>query len=560
MNYKIVYFSSFLIAISILISCIGCGSDGSGSGESEPFTKWEYDFKGFTIFTTNDPNYYNYSFYLILDESYQQKMTSFEAKVKKLSGYEWGSFGIIFCFENDDNFYVLLIDVKGWYSVFELKDGVWKEVIPWEWTEHLIGGYDIINSIKVAYSESANIFTIFLNGKIVNTFEGNSLTRGYTGYIVYVGGPHEENFPTTPVDIWFKNVSDSNSTWEGDYLIENYSDLIELSEYQIVDGTLTIRAPLFENLNGLENLTQVIGDLQIVHSDGMINVDGLNNINFVGGKLWIYENDNLLNIDGLNSLKYVGGDIRINSNYYLDNLDGLNGLTIVNGDMYIGNSGITDINGLNNITAIHGYLSIDSLRNLTNLDGLNNLTSINSDLRLYMNFALQNINGLSNLTTIPGSLIISYSPDLENIDGLSNMTSIGNLKLDLLGSLTNINALSNITTIHNLDIGSTSLTSLEGLHNLTSVETSLDISSNLNLLSLDGLRNLSVIRKDLSILRNASLTNLDGLYNLHGSNFGGYLRIYLNENLPNSTAIEFKDRLVEEGWIGGWDIRNNGPE
>jgi hypothetical protein len=551
-------------------SCIGCGSGEPGpitNDGSEPITKWEDDLEGFIQFTTNDPNYYNYMFYLMLNEPYQQEMTCFEAKVKKLSGFEHGSFGIIFCYQNDDNFYVLLITVRGWYCVYELQNGVWKEIIPWEWTEHLIDGYGIINSMRVAYSESANIFTIFLNNTITNTFEGNSLTGGYTGYIASVSGPDEESFPAAPVDVRFQNGLDSMLTWEGDYLIENNSDLIELSEYQIVDGTLTIRAPLLENLNGLENLTQVIGDLQIVHSDVMINVDGLNNINFVGGKLWIYDNDQLLNIDSLKNLKYVGGDISINWNYYLDNLDGLNGLTTVNGDMYIGhsgftvipNSGITDINGLNNITTIHGSLVIDSVPNLTNLDGLNNLSLIDSDLQLRHNFALQNINGLSNLTTIPGSLIIDYSPDLENIDGLSDMTSIGNLTLSTLGSLMNINALSNITSIHNLHINSTNLSSLEGLHNLASVEWELGIGDNWNLLSLDGLRNLSFIGEDLNIQRNVSLTNLDGLNNLHGSKFGGYLRIFRNDSLPNSTAIDFKDRLVDEGWIGGWDIRENGP-
>lgn len=556
MNSKIIPLGTFLIAVSLLITFIGCGSDGF---EAIPITKWEDDPEGFFQFTTNDPIYYNYIFYTKLDESYQLKMTSFEAKVKKLSGYEQGGFGIIFCFQNEDNFYVLLITVRGWYSVYKLQDGVWKEVIPWEWTKHLIEGYNIINSVKVAYSESANIFTIFLNDTITNTFEGNSLTGGYTGYIASVGGPNEENFPAAPLDVRFQNGLDSMLTWEGDYRIENDTDLTELSGYQIVNGKLTIRAPTLLSLNGLESLTQIIGDLEIVYNDAMINVDGLNNLTFVGGEFTIYENDQLTNIDGLGSLNYVGGNIGIYWNYYLSNLDGLRGLTAVNGSLSISHVGVTDLNGLVNITMIKGYLYIDSLHKLTNLNGLSNVTSIDGDLKLYHNYALQNIDGLGNLTTVPGELIISVHPALENIEGLSNMTSIGNLVLSSLGSIMNINALSNITSLHNLEISTTKLTSLEGLHNLTSVEWMLSINGNSNLTSLDGLRNLSFVGEELYIRHNVSLTNLDGLNNLHGSNFGRALRIYYNDILTNSKAIEFKDRLVNEGWTGDWSIHDNGP-
>jgi hypothetical protein len=82
------------------------------------------------------------------------------------------------------------------------------------------------------------------------------------------------------------------------------------------------------------------------------------------------------------------------------------------------------------------------------------------------------------------------------------------------------------TVIGGLGIATGSITSLEGLSNLTSVGEDLWISNNAALTNLDGLANLTSVGENLYIGSNTSLTTLDGLSGLNGVN--GWLNIYNN--------------------------------
>ena len=53
------------------------------------------------------------------------------------------------------------------------------------------------------------------------------------------------------------------------------------------------------NLDGLANLTRVLGDLTIGYNAALTNLDGLAKIASVGGYLWINRNDVLTNCQGL---------------------------------------------------------------------------------------------------------------------------------------------------------------------------------------------------------------------------------------------------------------------
>src|SRR5690606_39665155 len=88
-----------------------------------------------------------------------------------------------------------------------------------------------------------------------------------------------------------------------------------------------------------------------------------------------------------------------------------------------------------------------------------------------------------------------------------------------------------------------SLTSLNGLSNLTSVGGFLYIEYNQNLTNLDGLSNLTSIGADLVIKNNSSLNSITGLQNIDSatisSTFYGYGLYIVNNpllsvcNLPN---------------------------
>jgi YVTN family beta-propeller protein len=165
---------------------------------------WEEDNDGFIQFRTNESDYYYYYFYTWYEESYQPILGEIETKVKKVSGYEWGGFGIVFCLQDEYNFYLLLIDIKGWYTIYELNGGSWMEHVAWTESDMLNKGFGKINTLKIEHDDSSNLFTVSFNGTYVNSFYDSSFNGGYSGYFVEIRGEGEEHFPDTPVDVRFK--------------------------------------------------------------------------------------------------------------------------------------------------------------------------------------------------------------------------------------------------------------------------------------------------------------------------------------------------------------------
>jgi hypothetical protein len=163
-------------------------------------------------------------------------------------------------------------------------------------------------------------------------------------------------------------------------------------------------------------------------------------------------------------------------------------------------------------TKIEGNVSISQEAGnnpITNLNGLNVLTSIGGDL-FYGATAVSDFTGLDNLTSIGGNLYLTYPP--VSLAGMDNLTTIGG----------------------DMVIGSdwqffygTILTSLMGLHSLTSIGGDFKILKNNVLENLSGLENLTTIGGGIRINQNYSLTSLSGLDNIKE---GSITSIYICHN------------------------------
>jgi hypothetical protein len=106
-------------------------------------------------------------------------------------------------------------------------------------------------------------------------------------------------------------ISTVGPTVEGNYDLENSTDITMLSGVEEITGRLYISGAL-TSLEGMESLTQV-GELQLV-SDTLTSAEGLNGLTTVSENLYIYSGASLTSLEGLGDLTSVGGHVYIHDN------------------------------------------------------------------------------------------------------------------------------------------------------------------------------------------------------------------------------------------------------
>jgi hypothetical protein len=295
--------------------------------------------------------------------------------------------------------------------------------------------------------------------------------------------------------------------------------------------------------------TEIEGNV-IISGSGINNLDGLNVLTAIGGNLSIQTNFFLSNIDGLSNLTSISGNLVVRSNNKLKNLDGLNNLTYIGGGVgFIGNTHMETLPQWENLSSIGSNLSITG-NTLVNLAGLESLTSIGGSLIIQKNSGLESLAGLENLAEIGESVYIGNNLDLTDITALENISSIaGGLSIESNFALSDLAGLNNLVSIGgNFSISNNhALTTLSDLAGLTFIGGGGEIISNNSLPNLAGLENIPSIGGGVSIRKNGSLTTLDGLSGL--SSIGGYLVIGENALLTSLAGLENVISLGERLWI-----------
>lgn len=379
-----------------------------------------------------------------------------------------------------------------------------------------------------------------------------------------------------------------------------------------IQGNVTIdpQGGNITNLNGLNGLLYIAGDLSITNSTALVNLNGLNNLQLIGGSLWLYGNSALNSLDGLNNLSSVGAELRIGlyeqlSNPALTSLDGLSSLTTVGQMLSVGhtpllqnltgleslnsaarihihdnqnltaltgleglgslqdifllrNPKLNDLSALSNITKLEGSqgLSIRENTALTNLDGLENLTIVEGYLDIIGNAALSNLNGIQNITQAKRGIQISGSPAIANLSALGNMVTVGgSIVISDMDGLTDLQGLENTSFSYGRSLyidGNASLASLNGLGNHSNLW-SLFLGQNPLLTSLNGLQNLSAVDGQLVINGNAGLQTLSGLSNLTSV---GTLVLENNHSLINLNGLSNLNTLENLSIVNSSQLQN----
>lgn len=185
---------------------LGCG--GSDSDLPVQTIDFKSDGNGFIQYYTNDSSKLDKGIYDTTNTN-QTPMKTLETQVKKISGKPRWGYGVIFCFQDTDNFYRLLIHENGRYQIAKKVGGKYLEPLIKSWTDSsaLYTGYNVVNTIKVTYVPDYS-FNIYFNGTLATTFTDNDVTKFSGGdYGFYVSVGKDENFPNNPVDVRFKQIT-----------------------------------------------------------------------------------------------------------------------------------------------------------------------------------------------------------------------------------------------------------------------------------------------------------------------------------------------------------------
>lgn len=287
------------------------------------------------------------------------------------------------------------------------------------------------------------------------------------------------------------------------------------------------------------NCTQIEGHVTIGNypeGTSITNLDGLSNITQIDGSLDIHFNLLLSSLNGLLNLTQIGGGLTIFYNPELYSLEGLNSLNIVSEDVKLG---IWELNVGN-----------DHFQDLT---GLDSLYHIGGSLLLFRNIDLESLAGLENLSYIGESLIIDGNHNLTDISSLEGLSNTGyGLGIQNNYNLTNLYGLHNIDSLNGplIITGNASITTLIELENLTSAEQYLRIVSNQNLININGLENLVSVDGEIDIHSNNVLNDISGIKNINAESISN-LKIYHNDSLSTChiksvcNYLEFSDAIID---------------
>lgn len=348
----------------------------------------------------------------------------------------------------------------------------------------------------------------------------------------------------------FGNIVFSNQSQVNNFKA-NHSSCTEIQGNVAVIG-------LVQNLDSLNMITSITGNLHIRNASLLSNINGLTNLLTVGGDLIIENLPILDSLTGLNSLVNIGKDINVIDplkvlKYKISDLVSLND---VGGDVIL--SGISDVGNLPLIDSIFGELNLTEY-SFTSFPSFQNLKYCRDGIFVGPNPTVTNITSFNALDST-ASIDISNMPMLASLNTCNLLTRAGNVSI-IGNGLTSLTGFGNLLWCTNLNIFTKLMNDLNQFTSLTRVDNNLTLNGEFQ--KITSFNQLQFIGDQLSISGNQLIsingfTSVDSisvfnlidnlyLYNINGFNHPIHFNSVHVYNNPFLSACSVKS-LCDVAW------------
>jgi len=129
-------------------------------------------------------------------------------KARQSGGDVRNPYGIIFCYQNDDNLWAFFVTAEGRYTILRRAAGVWRVIHPWTASDALKQG-ELSNLLRVEVQ--GDEVRVYANGKALTAQVVTGLTKGRVGLAA-------ATYDVPPSVAYFDDVAlfGSGADWKGD--------------------------------------------------------------------------------------------------------------------------------------------------------------------------------------------------------------------------------------------------------------------------------------------------------------------------------------------------------
>lgn len=288
------------------------------------------------------------------------------------------------------------------------------------------------------------------------------------------------------------------------------------------------------NLEGLNNVTEVNGEMLIVDNLILENIGALNNINTINGWLGIISNNKISSIQGFDSLTTVEF-IQINENESIKSVDAFNTVEEIESFVFSSNKQIEFIGGFANLKSINRLFIENNEGNFT-VDAFHEIIEFTDSFLISQNAGLTEIIGFEKIEALSNFIRVIDCPELVLLKGFSSLETAQSIFINNCPKLSTLDAFRNLQLLNGtLNLSFLDLNNLANFNSLEEVG-GLWIGSRLNgLQNFNDLSNLKTINGAMKIFNNDSLISLMGFDSLVNCSD---IEVTGNQNLTDFCAIK----------------------